>query len=110
MVTVYAFSIENFKRPQDEVTGLMNMAKEKFIDMVSKLDIIEKHGVCVRVLGNLSLVPEDVREAMKRAVDASRHNTRVYLNICISYTSQQELSDAVNSIITGVQTGQLEIR
>ena len=71
----------------------------------SSSDIIEKHGCCVRVLGDLSLLPADVREAMEAAVVASRHNTRVTLNICMSYTHQREMTQSMELIQGALKQG-----
>jgi undecaprenyl pyrophosphate synthase len=60
--------------------------------------MIEKYGCCVRVLGDLTLLPADVREAMEGAVAASRHKTRVTLNICMSYTHQREMTQAAEIV------------
>jgi len=90
VVTVYAFSIDNFKRPQDEVDSLMELSKEKFDEMCSKgsaasvapvhpnvrlisVGIIDRFGVRIQVLGNLSFVRQDVVASLRRAVEASSH-------------------------------------
>ncbi|KAG8143148.1 hypothetical protein E2320_000414 [Naja naja] len=71
-VTVYAFSIENFKRSQEEVEGLMQLARQKFIQN------LEKHGVCIRILGDLTLLPQDIQELIAKVVLATKHyNTDV---------------------------------
>jgi len=97
VVTVYAFSIDNFKRPQDEVDSLMELSKEKFDEMCSKgVGIIDRFGVRIQVLGNLSFVRQDVVASLRRAVEASSHCSQLTLNICFSYSSQQEWSDAAS--------------
>ena len=73
--------------------------------VLPRSDIIEKHGCCVRVLGDLSLLPPDVREAMEGAVAASRHNTRLTLNICMSYSHQTEMTEASQIIQGALQAG-----
>jgi hypothetical protein len=69
--------------------------------------MIEKHGCCVRVLGDVSLLPQDVREAMEGAVAASRHKTRVTLNVCMSYTHERETSQAATIIQRALAEGVL---
>uniref|UniRef100_A0A6I8MXB1 Alkyl transferase n=1 Tax=Ornithorhynchus anatinus TaxID=9258 RepID=A0A6I8MXB1_ORNAN len=71
-VTVYAFSIENFKRTKDEVDGLMDLARQKFTRLLEEQEKLRKHGVCIRVLGDLHLLPRDLRELIARAVRATR--------------------------------------
>eukprot|EP01102_Stenamoeba_stenopodia_P022019 TRINITY_DN9028_c0_g1_i1.p1 TRINITY_DN9028_c0_g1~~TRINITY_DN9028_c0_g1_i1.p1 ORF type:complete len:361 (-),score=58.71 TRINITY_DN9028_c0_g1_i1:80-1162(-) len=97
-LTIYAFSIENFKRTKEEVDYLMELAKEKFQEMLGKEEIIEKHGVSVRVLGDLSLLPPAVQEVMAKVVYNSRHNDRAILNVCFSYTSRQEIYNSIREI------------
>eukprot|EP00053_Salpingoeca_punica_P008656 m.77394 g.77394 ORF g.77394 m.77394 type:complete len:429 (+) comp14697_c0_seq1:310-1596(+) len=108
MVTVYAFSLENFKRSQAEVEGLMRLANEKFLKLLSKSELIQKHGVCVRVLGDVSLLPADLQVSISKAVHLSRNNTRAILNVCFAYTSHHEITEAARLIATGLQSGQLQ--
>uniref|UniRef100_A0A5F8HDD6 Alkyl transferase n=1 Tax=Monodelphis domestica TaxID=13616 RepID=A0A5F8HDD6_MONDO len=72
-VTVYAFSIENFKRSKNEVDGLMELARQKFTRLMEEQEKLEKHGVCIRVLGDLQLLPLDLQELIAKAVQAT-HN------------------------------------
>ena len=59
-VTIYAFSIENFKRSRYEVDGLMDMAKTKLVQMSQHGELLQRYGAAVKILGNRSLVREDV--------------------------------------------------
>ncbi|XP_044523851.1 dehydrodolichyl diphosphate synthase complex subunit DHDDS isoform X3 [Gracilinanus agilis] len=72
-VTVYAFSIENFKRSKNEVDGLMELARQKFTRLMEEQEKLEKHGVCIRVLGDLQLLPLDLQELIAKAVQATRN-------------------------------------
>ncbi len=92
IVTVFAFSIENFKRSKDEVDTLMQLAKEKFEDMCNpnKSQLIFKNQVKIRVLGNLRLLPDDVSKAAERVMKMSEHNSKLILNLCFSYTRSYE--------------------
>lgn len=60
-----------------------------------------KYGVCVRVLGDLELLPRDVLEAVARVVNLTRNNSSAILNICFSYTSQHEMTEAVRRLAQG---------
>ncbi|CAO2589430.1 Dehydrodolichyl diphosphate synthase complex subunit Dhdds, partial [Lemmus lemmus] len=71
-VTVYAFSIENFKRSQSEVDGLLDLALRKFSSLMEEQEKLKKHGVCIRVLGDLHLLPLDLQEKMAQAVQATK--------------------------------------
>ena len=73
-MTVYAFSIENFKRSKYEVDALMEMAKIKLVQLSQHGELLDRYGASVRVLGNRDLLKPDVVEAMDRAVEMTRHN------------------------------------
>ena len=75
MVTVYAFSIENFNRTKYEVDALMEMAKIKLLQLAQHGELLDRYGASIRVLGQRNLVKEDVLEAVDRAVDLTKHNT-----------------------------------
>ncbi|XP_021562146.1 dehydrodolichyl diphosphate synthase complex subunit DHDDS isoform X4 [Carlito syrichta] len=72
-VTVYAFSIENFKRSKSEVDGLMDLARQKFSRLMEEKEKLQRHGVCIRVLGDLHLLPLDLQELIAQAVQATKN-------------------------------------
>lgn len=74
IVTVYAFSIENFKRSKYEVDALMEMAKVKLSQLSQHGDLLDRYGASVRVLGQRDLVKPDVLEAIEKAVELTRNN------------------------------------
>ncbi|CAL8249710.1 unnamed protein product [Boreogadus saida] len=104
-VTVYAFSIENFNRSREEVDGLMELAKLKFLRLLDERDKLEKHGVCIRVLGDLTLLPLDLQQLIAKAVVATREHNRCFLNVCFAYTSRHEMANAVREMAWGVEQG-----
>ncbi|XP_033739932.1 dehydrodolichyl diphosphate synthase complex subunit DHDDS-like [Pecten maximus] len=104
-VTVYAFSIENFKRSKEEVGCLMEIARQKFARLMQERELIQKHEVCVRVLGNLSLLPPDIQQVVADAVEFSKDNTRAILNVCFSYTSRDEICAGMRELAEGVSNG-----
>jgi len=104
-VTVYAFSTENFKRSDDEVNCLMTLAKEKFDRLMEEKDMIEKHQVCVRVIGDINLLPKDVQCSIARVVEFSKNFSRSVLNVAIAYSSRYELTEVVQDIAYGVKEG-----
>jgi tritrans,polycis-undecaprenyl-diphosphate synthase [geranylgeranyl-diphosphate specific] len=106
IITVYAFSIENFKRPQNEVGGLMNLFKENF-ERIAKDEKIHKNEVRIKAVGKLELLPSDVRTAIKIAEDStSKYNKRL-VNIAIGYDGRVEILDALKKILKDVKTGKL---
>ena len=76
VVTVYAFSIENFQRPKYEVDGLMELAKVKLEQIIQHGQLLERYGASVRVLGQRDLIRADVLEVVDRAIDVTKNNTR----------------------------------
>ncbi|KAL0940878.1 dehydrodolichyl diphosphate synthase [Colletotrichum truncatum] len=100
VVTVYAFSIENFNRPQYEVDGLMQLAKVKLEQLTQHGDLLDRYGAAVRVLGQRDLIRKDVLEVVDRAVDMTKYNKRSnVLNICFPYTSREEMTTAMRSTV-----------
>ncbi|KAG8963464.1 RNA helicase [Tulasnella sp. 408] len=75
-VSVYAFAIENFKRPEEEVTALMDLAKTKLIEMTQKGELLDRNGVRVNIIGRREMLPHDVQEVAKRVEDMTRHHTK----------------------------------
>ncbi|KAK6474221.1 dehydrodolichyl diphosphate synthase complex subunit DHDDS-like isoform X1 [Huso huso] len=104
-VTVYAFSIENFKRAKDEVDGLMELARQKFSRLLDEQEDLEKHGVCIRVLGDLTLLPLDIQKLIAQAVLATKNHNKCFLNVCFAYTSRHEITNAVKEAAWGVEQG-----
>ncbi|XP_066429171.1 dehydrodolichyl diphosphate synthase complex subunit DHDDS isoform X2 [Eleutherodactylus coqui] len=109
-VTVYAFSIENFKRSKEEVDGLMELARQKFTRLLEEKDKLEKHEVCIRVIGDLSLLPLDIQKLIAQAVLETKAYSKCFLNVCFAYTSRHEMSNAVREMAWGVQEGLIEPR
>ena len=98
-VTIYAFSIENFKRSKYEVDGLMEMAKVKLKQLVQHGDILDRYGAKIRILGQRELIKPDVLEAVHRAVAMTSRNGNCVLNVCFPYTSREEITHAVRTTV-----------
>ena len=108
IITVYAFSTENFNRPQHEVEGLMNLFVKNFKRLVDHKKI-HKNEVRVKVVGRTELIPESVREAIKEAEDATAHYDKRLFNIAIGYDGRLEIIDSFKKIIADVQAGKITI-
>eukprot|EP01080_Neovahlkampfia_damariscottae_P010133 gene10133-2552_t len=93
-VTVFAFSIENFKRSESEVNTLMNLAQTKFEEMMSQ-DIIDKYDLKIKILGEKSLLPKGLQDTIDKVESYSSDRKSLLLNICFSYTSNQEITSAL---------------
>ena len=97
IVTAYAFSTENFKRPPKEVEGLMLLFQREF-EGIAKNPKIHKNEVRIKAVGNLNLLPENVREAIKIAEDATASYNNRIVKIAIGYDGRMEIIDAIKKI------------
>lgn len=99
VVTVYAFSIENFKRSKYEVDALMEMAKIKLVQLSQHGELLDRYGASVRVLGSREMVKPDVLEAIDKAVELTKNNGDCVLNVCFPYTSRDEITTAIKMTV-----------
>ncbi|GAB0133918.1 hypothetical protein EsDP_00002312 [Epichloe bromicola] len=99
VITVYAFSVENYNRPKHEVEGLMQLAKVKLEQLTTYGDILDRYGACVRVLGQTEMIREDVLKVVDKAVARTKHNNKTVLNICFPYTSRAEITTAIRNTV-----------
>ncbi|CAZ82144.1 unnamed protein product [Tuber melanosporum] len=98
VVTIYAFSIENFKRPLHEVNALMEIAKIKLSQLCQHGELMDRYGASLRILGHRSLLRQDVLEAIEQATEMTKHNDKAILNVCFPYTSRDEMTTAIRDI------------
>ncbi|KAK1919894.1 hypothetical protein P3342_002188 [Pyrenophora teres f. teres] len=104
VVTIYAFSIENFKRSKHEVDALMSMAKVKLQQLAEHGALLDRYGASVRVLGQRELISPDVLMAVDKAVAMTAHNKKAVLNVCFPYTSRHEITTAVMKTVETYST------
>ena len=103
-LTVYAFSTENWKRPEDEVSGLMSLLLEYFNNMMGEL--VKKH-VKVCHIGETDRLSPKVLEAVNRAVELTQDNEGLTLNLAFNYGSRSEIVNAVKLIVKECREGTL---
>jgi len=105
-LTLYAFSTENWDRPQEEVSGLMTL----FVDTIAKeVPDLHKNNIQLHFIGNLQMLPKEAQEALSNAAQLTAQNTGLNLVIALSYSSRWELVEATKIIAQKVQDGQLAI-
>ncbi|ARW24334.1 Ditrans,polycis-undecaprenyl-diphosphate synthase ((2E,6E)-farnesyl-diphosphate specific) [Pediococcus acidilactici] len=104
VLTLYAFSTENWKRPQDEVSFLMKLPITFFDTFVPEL--IEQ-GVRVKVTGNIEGLPQATQDAVNRAIGDTAHGTKMILNFALNYGSRDELAQMTRSIAQQVANGEI---
>ena len=96
IVTAYAFSTENWDRSQDEVNGLLRILAE---GLTRELPTLQKNGIQLRHLGTLEGVPERTAGRIRDAVEKTRQNTRLILNVAFNYGGRAEIAHAVREIV-----------
>ncbi|KAE9552707.1 hypothetical protein FO519_004073 [Halicephalobus sp. NKZ332] len=107
-VTLYAFSIENFKRTEEEVGGLMKMAKEKFEKLLDEKEKLEEKRICFRFFGKRELLPKDLQKLMIEIEEFTKDFGNGFVNVCLAYTSREEITSAMNDIRKGIKEGLIE--
>ena len=101
---VYAFSTENWNRPQDEVDALMKLLRNY---MKTCLKTAEKNRMCVRVLGEKSRLDEDIRSRIEELEEATKNNDGLHFQIAINYGGRDEILRAVKKAVQKVKEGEL---
>ena len=104
-LTLYAFSVENWQRPRDEVQGLMGLLR---LVLREELAEMGREGVRLRAMGRLQDLPEAVREELESAIEKTKANTKLDLILALSYGSRVEITEAAKAIAREVKSGQLE--
>ncbi len=106
ILTVYAFSTENWRRPAEEVSGLMTILDEY---IVREMRSLHEEGVQIRHLGRMDGVRPGLQEKIRQAIELTRNNTTLILNIAFNYGGRQEILDAVRAILAdGVAPGDVD--
>jgi undecaprenyl diphosphate synthase len=95
-LTIYAFSTENWGRPREEVDGLMRILEE-VID--KELNELNEQGVQIRHMGRLDQLSPRVQKKVVQAVEATKHNSRLVLNVAFNYGGRDELVQAIQQMI-----------
>lgn len=107
IVTVYAFSTENFNRPPEEVKGLMDLFTESFKDIATNKKI-HKNKVRIKAVGKLELFPKEVCDAIKYAEEKTKDYHDHQINIALGYDGRVEIVDAVKKIAESVENGEIK--
>lgn len=105
-LTVYAFSTENWKRTQEEVSALMFILKANLDSMLRKLDL---KNIKIRVIGEKENIPSDIQKKIDKLVEKTKNNTGLVLNIAFNYGGRAELVHSTKVIAEKVKSGEIDI-
>lgn len=104
ILTLYAFSTENWKRPKEEVDFLMSLPQEF---LAAELEELIEKNVQVRMMGHTEDLPLHTLAAMEEAIERTKNNTGLILNFALNYGSRREITESVKKIAQAVQNGEI---
>jgi undecaprenyl diphosphate synthase len=105
-LTLYAFSTENWDRPEYEVVGLMELLVNTIRNEVESL---HKNNIKLHVIGNMSMLPDYAKQELNEALEITKENTGLNLIMALSYSGRWELLNAVKNIAYEVRKGKLNV-
>lgn len=105
-LTVYAFSTENWRRPQEEVDALMKLLQSY---LETSIKTSTKNNMCVRVIGDTSKLSDDIKRSISELEEASKNNTGLKFQVAINYGSRNEILRAAKAIALDVKENRTEI-
>jgi undecaprenyl diphosphate synthase len=103
-LTIYAFSTENWNRPQYEIDGLMNLL---VYTIANEVDELNANGVCLTSIGDTEGLPTDCRSELQKAIDATSHNNDIQLIIALNYSARWEIRNAIKMISEKVKSNEI---
>jgi len=103
-LTIYAFSTENWSRPQYEIDGLMNLLVYTIANEVNELNA---NGVRLTSIGDTDGLPEDCQAELQKAIAATNHNNDIQLIIALNYSSRWEIINAIKTISEKVKSNEI---
>ncbi|WP_347838098.1 isoprenyl transferase [uncultured Draconibacterium sp.] len=103
-LTLYAFSTENWDRPKKEVDALMGLLVHA---IEAETDELNKNNVRLSVIGNVAIMPEEVRHKLNGCIDALKNNSGLNLVLALSYSGQWDIVNAVKHLVADVQQNKI---
>lgn len=104
-LTLYAFSSENWQRPAEEVSSLMDLLK---FYLENEIKTFVEKGIKLKFIGDISKLSADIKKRIHEAELSTQNNTRLTVAIALSYGSRQEITNAVRQIANDVQSGKVD--
>jgi len=105
ILSLYAFSAENWTRPSREINLLMKLIK---IYAVRERPLFMSHNTQVKVIGDIEKLPKDVRDALQKTVEMTKHNTGLILQLALSYGGRDEIVRAARDLASKAKNGEIE--
>lgn len=103
-LTLYTFSTENWNRPANEIAAIMGLLFNSIEE-----EIFMKNNISFRIIGDMSMIPEDVRNSLNHCIERASVNTGMCLVLALSYSSRWEITETTKQIAKEVQQGKLSI-
>jgi undecaprenyl diphosphate synthase len=107
-LTVYAFSTENWKRPQEEVDAIMQLFREYLIEAEDRKAENEEKGISLRFIGDRKGMPQDILALMEHTEKESSNKNNVILNIAVNYGGRHEICEGIKEIAQKVKNGEID--
>ena len=104
-LTVYAFSTENWTRPEDEVEALMGLLRSYLKTCIKRA---KKNNMCVRIIGDKSRLAPDIQEVIAALEEATRECTGLHFQVALNYGSRDEMVRAMNHMIDDMKEGRIQ--
>jgi tritrans,polycis-undecaprenyl-diphosphate synthase [geranylgeranyl-diphosphate specific] len=103
-ITLYSFSTENFNRDPSEIESLFTLFKEKFLSVLSD-ERVTKYRIRVRMVGDRTLLPDDLKQVVDIVEEATKENSSFFLNVALAYGGRNEILHAARRILAKVENG-----
>ena len=107
IITLYAFSTENFNRPPKEIEEIMNLIEEKLCSIL-KNERIHENKIRVKAIGRIDLLPSSIQEVIQQVEETTKMYNERFLNIALAYGGRAEIVDATKKIAKKVKKGELK--
>ncbi|MCD6243818.1 MAG: di-trans,poly-cis-decaprenylcistransferase [Candidatus Korarchaeota archaeon] len=107
-VTLYAFSTENFSRPKEQVEAVFNVIERKFMELLERVNELEKNSIRFRVIGRKELIPQRILELASKLEEATKNYGPKTINVALAYGGRSEIVDSVRKIAEKVAKGEIK--
>lgn len=107
-LTLYSFSMDNFKRPEREKKAIFELFKKNF-EKLEKDDRLMKNGIKVKFIGRINMFPKKIEEKMRSLMEKTKNNDKFTVNFAMAYSGKAEITDSVRKIINKINNKEINI-